>query len=505
MPTPSSPPSAVRAVLARDKLGTFSLLHFSLTAATPLTVIAGGVVVMFAIAGQIGIPLGYVIIAFCLWLFSVGYTTMSRHITNAGAFYAFIARGIGRVPGVAAAWVAATSYCALQISLYGLLGLTAQSVMARMGIEVPWWGCALAAWLLIGLLGTRAVDINAKVLAVLLAVEIAVILLFSASNFLHAADGVPLGALSPSSLGGEAAGAVLALAVVGFIGFESPTVYGEEARDRRRTVARATVATVGILAFIYIFSSWSIITAVGEDRVVEAAAADPTGLMFALAGEQLGSPWATIGEVLLLTSVTAAALSFHNTTARYLFALGRERVAARWLGRTSVRTYAPVAASITQTVVGGVVIVLWAVLGLDPVVHLFFYLGTSAGIGLLALIATCAVAVVAYFARDRRGESLWATRIAPVLSVFALLWVLYLSVLHFHTLLDVEKGSTLPVLVPILFAGLAVLGAGWGMFLKWRRPKVYAGIGHGAKAALVRSAETDAETEIEPVAVAGGR
>lgn len=498
MSTPSAPPSAVRAVLARDKLGTLSLLHFSLTAATPLTVIAGGVVVMFAIAGQIGIPLGYVIVAACLWLFSIGYTTMSRHITNAGAFYAFIARGIGRVPGVAAAWVAATAYCAMQVSLFGLLGLTAQNVMARMGVDVPWWGCALAAWLLIGLLGTRAVDINAKVLAVLLAVEIAVILLFSASNFLHAADGVPLGALSPSALGGEAAGAMLALAVTGFIGFESPTVYGEEAKDQRRTVARATVATVGILAFIYIASSWSIIAAVGENDIVEAATAD-SSLMFTLAGDQLGAPWAIIGEVLLLTSVTAAALSFHNTTARYLFALGRERVAPPWLGRTSLRTCSPVAASITQTVISGLVIVAWAVLGLDPLVHLFFYMSTSAGIGLLALIATCAIAVVVYFARDRRGETVWAARVAPLLSVAALVWVLWLSVLHFHTLLGVEKGSLLPILVPILFAGLALLGAGWGAYLKWRRPEVYAGIGHGAKASLVQTTET------ELAEVAGGR
>jgi amino acid transporter len=496
--TPPSPPSAVQAVLARDKLGTLSLLHFSLTAATPLTVIAGGVVVMFALAGQIGIPLGYLIVAVCLWLFSVGYTTMSRHITNAGAFYAFIARGIGRIPGVAAAWVAATSYCAMQISLYGLLGLTAQSVLARMGIEFPWWACALAAWLLIGLLGTRAVDINAKVLAILLAVEIAVILLFSASNFANAADGIPLAAMSPSTLGGEAAGAMLALAVTGFIGFESPTVYGEEAKDRRRTVARATLATVGILAFIYIASSWSIIAAVGADGVVDAAIADPS-LMFTLAGDQLGAPWAIIGEVMLLTSVTAAALSFHNTTARYLFALGRERVAPAWLGHTSPRTSSPVTASLTQTTVSGAVIIAWAILGLDPLVHLFFYMSTSAGIGLLALIATCAVAVVVYFARDRRGESLWASRIAPILSVVALLWVLYLSILHFHTLLGVEKGSTLPVLVPILFAGLAILGAGWGAFLKSARPEVYAGIGHGAKAPLVQADEE------EPAGVPGGR
>ncbi|MQM27626.1 APC family permease [Glycomyces albidus] len=492
-----SPASAVQSALARDKLGTFSLLHFSLTAATPLTVIAGGVVVMFAVAGQIGIPLGYVIIAVSLWLFSVGYTAMARHIANAGAMYAFVARGLGRVPGVAAAWVAATAYCALQISLYGLLGITAQGLFERTGLSLPWWVFALAAWVLVGLLGTRAVDINAKVLAVLLTVEVAVILLFSVSNFAHPADGLSFASLSPSALGGEAAGAVLALAVIGFIGFESPTVYGEEARDRKRTVARATLATIGILAVIYIAASWSIITAVGDDDVV-AASADPD-LMFTLAGDQLGGAWVTIGQVLLLTSVTAAALSFHNTTARYLFALGREQVVFSWLGRTSVRTCAPVAASVTQTAVGGAVLVLWAVLGLDPLVHLFFYLGTASGIGLIALILTCAIAVLTYFARDRRDESVWAAVIAPVLAVLVMGGVMYLSVIHFHTLLGVEEGSLLPTLVPILFGALALLGAGWGLFLKKARPEVYAGIGHGAKAPLVQAAERAAV----PVGAAG--
>jgi amino acid transporter len=492
--------SAVQSALARDKLGTLSLLHFSLTAATPLTVIAGGVVVMFAVAGQIGIPLGYVIIAASLLLFSVGYTAMARHIANAGAMYAFVARGLGRVPGVAAAWVAATSYCALQVSLYGYLGYVAQGLFASIGVDLPWWAFALVAWLLVGLLGTRAVDINAKILAVLLTVEVAVVLVFSASNFANAADGVSFDAFSPSALSGEAAGAVLALAVIGFIGFESPTVYGEEARDRKRTVARATIATVLILAFIYIVSSWSIITAAGADNVVASAIAD-FDLMFTLAGDQLGPAWETTGRILLLTSVTAAALSFHNTTARYLFALGREQVVFSWLGRTSVRTCAPVAASITQTVAGGLVIVLWAVLGLDPVVHLFYYLGTASGIGLIALILTCAIAVLAYFARDRREESLWASRIAPVLAILAMGGVLYLSVIHFHTLLGVEKGSLLPKLVPVVFAILAALGALWALFLKKARPEVYSGIGHGAKAPLVQAAERAAV----PVGAAGER
>ncbi|HEX2145536.1 MAG TPA: glycosyltransferase [Glycomyces sp.] len=155
----STPRTADRTVLARSKLGTVSLLHFSLAAATPLTVIAAGVGVMLALAGQTGIALGYIVIAVCLTLFSVGYTSLARHIHN-GAFYALIARGLVRTPVIV--WVAVTSCCALQISLFGLLGLTAADVFTHIGLELPWWVFALAAWLLIGLLGSRAVGVDMK-------------------------------------------------------------------------------------------------------------------------------------------------------------------------------------------------------------------------------------------------------------------------------------------------------------------------------------------------------
>jgi amino acid transporter len=45
-------------------------------------------------------------------------------------------------------------------------------------------------------------------------------------------------------------------------------------------------------------------------------------------------------------------ISFHNTCARYGFALGQERVFASALGQTSPRSGAPVVASITQSVIG---------------------------------------------------------------------------------------------------------------------------------------------------------
>ncbi len=68
----------------------------------------------YAVTGIIGIPAAFVLLGSILLVFCVGYNAMSRRISNAGAFYAYIAQGVSRPAGVAAAWVAhvlATTCC----------------------------------------------------------------------------------------------------------------------------------------------------------------------------------------------------------------------------------------------------------------------------------------------------------------------------------------------------------------------------------------------------------
>ena len=59
-------------------------------------------------------------------------------------------------------------------------------------------------------------------------------------------------------------------------------------------------------------------------------------------------------------------ISFHNTCARYGFALGRERVLVGALGQTSPRSGAPVVASLIQSAIGLAVIVIYAICGVGP-------------------------------------------------------------------------------------------------------------------------------------------
>ena len=92
------------------------------------------------------------------------------------------------------------------------------------------------------------------------------------------------------------------------------------------------------------------------------------------------------------------------------------------------------------------------------------------------------VAVIAFFARDPRGETAWRRLIAPALAAVLLTGIVVLAVLHYDTLLGVAPGSPAAWLLPAGYAVMAVAGLGWALVLRLRRPQVYATIGLGAHA-----------------------
>jgi len=486
MSRPAVPPRAdvVARTLARNRLGVAAVVFFVMSAAAPLTVVAGVVTTGFAVTGVTGIPLAFLVVGAVLGLFAVGYVAMARHVANAGAFYAYVARGLGRPLGVGAAWVALLAYNALQVGLYGAIGAAATPLIERwFGLTLAWWVVALAAWLLVAVLGLLRVDVNGTVLAVLLLAEIAVIVVFSAADLLNPAGGqLSLDTLAPANLAAPGVGAILALAVLGFVGFESAVVFSEESKDPRRTVPAATYISVGLIAGLYAVAAWAMTIAVGPEAIVAVSQEQGPEAVFTLAATHLGPMAADIGHALFLTSLVAAMISFHNTTARYAFALGREHVFPARLGNTS-RAGAPKVGSLLQSLFGLAVIVVYAAAGWDPLVQLFFWGGTGGGYGVLLLIAVTSIAVIGYFARHPSGENAWRRLIAPVLAALALLAVAWLATANFDTLLGVAPDSPVRWIIPGAYLVAAFLGVGWALVLRARRPQVYARIGMGAKAA----------------------
>jgi amino acid transporter len=487
--TPGTVPGSVSRALARDRLGVPAVLFFVLAGVAPLTVAAGVIPTAYATTGLTGIPAAFLVVALILAFFATGYVAMTRHISNAGAFYAFIARGLGRPVGVAAAMVALVAYSFLQVGLYGAFGPNAASeASAHLNLHAPWWVWALIAWAVITVLGLLRVDITGKVLGVLLSAEIIVILAETIAGLARAEGGhLSFAALSPAALisaGDGTIGVLAVVAVLGFVGFEQAPVLAEEARHPRRTIPVATYLALGAIAVVYAGVAWAMSVHAGQSHVVAAAAAQGPGLLFSLAGSGALSQAA---QLLFLTSLFAAALAFHNCVWRYIFALGREGVLPAALGRTGPNSI-PKAASLVQSFTGLAIIVVYAAGGWQPMTDLFFWLGTTGGFGILVLLAMTAVAVIAFFARDSRGETAWSRLIAPALAAVLLGGIVVLAALHYATLLGVRPGSVAAWALPASYAAAAAIGLGWALILWARRPQVYATVGLGAYAATGQTA-----------------
>ncbi|MET8912468.1 APC family permease [Micromonospora sp. NPDC004551] len=482
---PRHHPDTVSAVLARGRLGIPAVVFFVVAAAAPLTAVAGGATTGYAVTGVLGIPLAYLVVAGVLALFAVGYVAMSRRIVNAGAFYTYVTRGLGRPAGVAAALVALLAYNSMQIGLYGVFGAVLSGFLNdRFGMNTTWWLCALAACAVIAVLGLLRIDLNGKVLAVLLVAECAIALVYDAVMVTHPADGrVQFDTLAPSHLVGAGIGAALVTGIAGFVGFEGTTVFAEETKDPKRTVPRATYIAVAVTGLLYGLSAWAMSIATGPDQIVAAAQTEGTDLIFNLVSPHLTSSLVTTGRWLFITSLFAALLSFHHTVARYAFALGRERVLPSVLGRTSRRTGAPKAGSILQTALALVVLTGYVLADADPIVHLFFWLTSLGALGVLILMTATSVAVVSYFTRIAHRDGMWRTTVAPLLSALALGAILVVTVEQFDALLGVDPISPLRWMFPASYAVAAAIGLAWAHVLRAARPDVYQTIGLGAGSA----------------------
>ncbi|WP_411720001.1 APC family permease [Mycetocola sp.] len=478
---------------AKRKLGVLSVAFLIVAASAPLTVIAGGSTSAFSVTHVLGIPLGYVVLAVALAIFAVGYAAMSRYITNAGAFYAYVSQGIGRPAGVGASIIALIAYNAMQVGIYGMFGFQmSMLVLEKTGVDIPWWvfvfGCiAVIAWM-----GVNRVDLSAKVLGVLVALEFAVVIVFDVVAIANPAEGgFSAAPMSPSELFVPGVGAVLSFGIAAFMGFESAAIYSEESKDPRRTIPRATFLAVAVIGVFYAISSWALALAIGPDKILDPVGitAEEAGppLFFGFVAQHLGVLWVDIMSVLFITSLFAALVSFHNAVARYIFALGREGVLPSGLASVRSRSSAPWAGSVVQTIVAIVVVISFSIgeIGWNPengpfaVLILFTWLTNTGAFGLVLLMALVSVAVVGYFRRDRRGVGIGSRLVAPIIAAVSLAAVAVLILVNFDVLLGQAESNALTFLLPAIVVVPGVLAMLWARRLRRTRPDTYRRIGHG--------------------------
>jgi amino acid transporter len=474
------PTGGISVALARNRLGAFAIGSSIASSVAPLTVTALVISSALAVTGLAGVPVAMLAGGGLLLLFSVGYLAMARRIPNAGAFYAYVAQGIGRPIGIGTSWLALATYCSFQLCCYGGFGALVSPLVDKvLPYDLPWWVLAGAVWIVVTILGANEVTMSEKVMVVLVVAETILVSLYTLAVTFGPGFHFSGAALHLNVLWAPTAGVLVVIAMTSFAGVEQSAVYSEEAKDRVRTIPIATYATIAVVMTVYFFTSWTQVSA-GGSNIIDDAGKQGQDLFFNQAAVVLGHAAIDVGRVALGTSLVAALLAFQNAVARYAFALGREGVLFRWLGHTTIKG-APRKASLAQSAVAALVLILFAVTGWDPLLQLFYLGSTTGGLGVLLLVTLTSIAVIAFFARDKHDENVWRRLIAPGIATVLLLIVSYLALDNLDTLYDVDPGTGPALIVPLLFLALFVAGTVWGLILKATRPEVYAGIGLGTR------------------------
>ncbi len=464
--------------LRKNALGVGAITFMVVSAAAPLTGVVGALPFAFMLGNGAGVPATFLLCTLLMLIFAVGYVAMSRHVTNAGAFYAYCARGLGGNVGGGISTVALVAYNAMQIGLLGLLGGAAAGQFASIGIDWPWWVWSGIAIAVVGFLGYRQVEVSARVLMALVLLEYIIVFIMDFGILSKGgASGLGMNIFDMGAISSGSFASAVLFCLGCFIGIEATTIYSEEARDPKTTIPRATYLSVLVIGLFFLVTSWLVLAGAGLDKWGDMLKGmqDPTAFVPTVAGSFVPEWVTTLMGWLFITSVFAAVSAFHNYIARYTYVAGREGLLPASVGVTHDVFQSPHAGSIIQTVCAVAVVALFALLGLDPIANLFTWISQLGTLGVLGMMCMTSVAVIAYFNRNPADSNSFSTKIAPAIAALVMAVLFVYIFMHFTDLTgaDGAKGWVLPSLIPLAF----ILGYLRAAMLKSSDPASHARLG----------------------------
>jgi amino acid transporter len=479
--------------LRRRAIGLGGVLFISFAAMSPLTGQLGNVPIAIGLGNGIGAPAGFEIGILMLVLFGVGYVKMMRSVPSSGGFYSFISHGLGRPLGMGAGWLSVFAYAFVEGSLYGAFGYFGHiTILQFFHTGVPWPYLAFGALVLNLILGHFDIRLSSSVLGIALILEIIVLTVMIVAVFAHGGGptGVSAAPINPvNAFKGLAPGVGIFFAVWSWVGFETIPNYAEESRNPRKIGAQALFICIIGGGLFFAVAAWAVVTGWGTHDVVKEAATNGGNLYYGVT-TRFAAVWVTdIMEWLILTSSFACALSFHNTTSRYLYVIGREKIFSPRLGRTHRKWHSPYVANATASVIVaalvGLFLVIWyasksaqsfASFDNAPYYELFGWFAIVATFSVLVNMALSSLATIRHFRQPeyRAERNLWTTEIIPAAAIVVMVVVLWLLWANLPKI----GGSIIWVnIIPWLCLVWLVIGVGGALVLRRRNPAKYEVLG----------------------------
>ncbi|MFI1310538.1 APC family permease [Streptomyces albidoflavus] len=344
------------------------------------------------------------------------YAQMVRVVPRAGSVFAYARAGLGKGTGFVAGWMAMLDYLLIPAVAYLFSGIAMNALVP----SVPSWAWTALAVVVTTLLNLWGVRAAARVGFAVLAMEIAVLLVFVvAAVVVLVQDGAARDWLSPltgdGTQGAFSLGAVLgavSVAVLSYLGFDAIASFAEEVTGGSRRVARAVLFCLVLAGTLFVVQTYLVALLEPASSAELADQPEKQGSAFYDAVDASVGTWLhDLVAVSKAIGAAFAALAGQAAAGRLLFAMARERRLPKALSRTD--SGVPRVALLSAAVVT-MVAAVWAADQAEGLDHLV----SVVDIGALTAFTLLHASVVGWFVVKRGGGggrvSWWRHLLLPV-------------------------------------------------------------------------------------------
>jgi len=407
----TQPPDRATYGLRPDILSQWETLAQSLSSIAPTAAPAMIIPLVIAAAGR-SAWVSFVVATVAMALVAAHVNAFARDSATPGSLYAFVRGELGPWVALPAAWALLIAYIGTAAAVTGGIIQYAQNLVGLTGT-----GVAIVLIILsIGLsamLAYRNVELSTRSMLWIECASVAtIVLLFVVPTRAH-----PLGwdptQFAPSVFAITPVGAGLVLATFAFVGFESATALGAEAKDPLRTIPRAVMGTALISGAFFVFSTYAEVDAVGSKVDLLTGTQAPLQVIATLKGRSWVGPIVSVGAIM---SFFACAMSCITAAARTMFLMGAQNVLPARLGGVHARHQTPHTAVIVSSIAAAVPALALAARRVSAF-DLYGWLATIATYGFLAAYVFVTVAAPVH-ARKRGRLTAWRAALVAVTVLF---------------------------------------------------------------------------------------
>jgi amino acid transporter len=433
--------------LRRGILSPMETLAQSVSTMAPTTTPAATIPLVCALAGN-GTWLAYVLATIAILLVALCIARFARHSASPGSLYTYASSILPPWLSATVAWSLLLAYVATGSSVIG--GFYYYANLLLHDATGHMFSTALLALLVAGVsiaIAYRDVKISARLMlwieAVSVTVIVIVVVLVLARRGWHGdVDQFHLHGMTGSGL---RLGLVLAL--FSFVGFESATTLGSEARNPLKTIPRAVIQSAVLAGAFFAICAYAEVLGFHMVGLDLGTTPDQMHVLARVGGVPVLGILIDIGA---LVSMFAGTLACITAAARVLLRMAQDGLAHEWLGATHTRNQTPSRAVVITGIAAVLPVAVIAARGASGL-DVYGWLGSLATYGFIVAYALVCLAQPRYL--KNHGVFRPGAQILPWLAGAAMLLALA------GNLYPVPEGPYGKL--PFIYLAYLIGGLGW--------------------------------------------